>query len=571
MAAERVRLLVKRAARFPAVLIGFCLAAVALGLGALRERSRRRRSGQARARDAEVVAVPTPNQTSKGASAKPGQETTAHPARAEPSAAPAPGAGARGGSEEQDRASTAKLDLGPAARDERPVEHIPWSYGQDRLTAAAVDPDRLYAYWELTDDAIARAREGLGLGGRESWLNLRVYDTSGLIFDGTNAHVYFDHRVERWDRQWFFQIGKPSSTAHVEIGVKSAEGFFVKIARSSRVDFPRSEPAPRSEPEWMTVLPVTGEVRRAGVGLPSAGPRNGAPAPREEAGARAEPFTPIPLWVLRQPADGREADLHQIMGAAWERVVWQEGEGERFFELAGRAEWQGPMLATTWEAGPFTYPVEVQPPTRQELRGGSLVYRVGGVTHVAYGPWQVVIRHLGAHHGRSLLSRWVVYRSWVAEGGYELSETASSGRGAAARPGASERVAPGASERLWLSGSELRLGGASEVWRMGASELRFGGASETLFAGASQWMFRGASERRFAGASETLLRGASERRLGGASERLGASERRLGGASEQLGASERRLGGASEQLGAGEPHRQPDESGFEGGTYPEVE
>ena len=43
---------------------------------------------------------------------------------------------------------------------------IPWGYGYDRVTAMAVDPARLYVYWEVTDSAIAAARAGLGAGGR---------------------------------------------------------------------------------------------------------------------------------------------------------------------------------------------------------------------------------------------------------------------------------------------------------------------------------------------------------------------------------------------------------------------
>jgi hypothetical protein len=84
---------------------------------------------------------------------------------------------------------------------------IPWSYGYNRVTGMAVDPDRLFVYWEVTDDAIERARKDLGKAGKDAWLNLRVYDTTDRIFDGTNAHSYFDHRVERSDRHWFFQIG----------------------------------------------------------------------------------------------------------------------------------------------------------------------------------------------------------------------------------------------------------------------------------------------------------------------------------------------------------------------------
>ena len=48
-------------------------------------------------------------------------------------------------------------------------------------------------------------------------------------------------------------IRRPSSSMHVEIGMKSHEGFFQPIARSGRADFPRSGPSPNTHLEWMTV------------------------------------------------------------------------------------------------------------------------------------------------------------------------------------------------------------------------------------------------------------------------------------------------------------------------------
>ena len=134
-----------------------------------------------------------------------------------------------------------KYDLGPQDIVPMPTD-IPWGYGYDRITAMAVDPMRLYVYWEATDNAIAAARAGLGAAGERAWLNVRVYDITGRLFDGTNAHSYFDHRVERHERQWFFGIDKPTSVACAEVGLRSEEGYFVKIARSGRVEFPRNEP-----------------------------------------------------------------------------------------------------------------------------------------------------------------------------------------------------------------------------------------------------------------------------------------------------------------------------------------
>jgi hypothetical protein len=199
-------------------------------------------------------------------------------------------------------------------------------------------------------------------------------------------------------------------------------------------------------------------------------------------------------------------------GGEWagdaERVEWEEivvGD-----EIQGhQLRWEGPVLVSAWEAGPFTYPVEAAPPSREESVGGTRVYRVGGRVHVVHGPWQVVIRGLGAHVSRRVLARWEMHRAWVSTEEHEVR----GGRLA----GSSERAA-GASERRLRGGSELRLGGASEVYYLGASEIARRGASERMYLGASERRLRGASEQLVRGASENLSRGASERLLRGASE-----------------------------------------------------
>ena len=427
-----------------------------------------------------------------------------------------------------------KYALGPTERKPPEPQHIPWGYGQDRVTAMAVDPANMFAYWEITDDAIERAREGLGPAGRDAWLNLRVYDITGRIFDGTNAHSYFDHRVERGDRQWFMHLGKPASTACVELGLKSIEGYFVKVARSGRVDFPRTEPVPPSEPQWLTVF--------AGrVGETHTGPVPGHRPARAD--AQAGPAAPPPGASAEHGGEAWEhAAVHRIVGHMltgrweWHQILRGGTFGEQ------KIEWVGPLTRTTWEAGPFTYPVDLPVYVEEHAAGEAMVHAEGGLVHVLYGPWQVVIRGIGARAERRILATWQIYYSWVVHGGSEEVQAMTT---TGVPPGGSELLMRGASERRWLGASEIRLAGASEIFQMGASEIRYVGATETLFwgaserrlMGASQYFYRGASEVMYGGASEVMYRGASEMSFAGASEALaGASEKRLGGASEVAGA-----------------------------------
>jgi hypothetical protein len=440
-----------------------------------------------------------------------------------------------------------KFDLGPGKETAVLPQNIPWGYGQDRVTAMVVDPDRLFVYWEVTDDAIAAARTRLGGGGAGAWLDLRVYDITGRLFDGTNAHSYFDHRLERHDRQWFFTIGKPTSAACVEVGLRSEEGYFAKLARSGRVEFPRREPVGGGAVDWLSVRTATGPVGApmsttgafgGAAGAPATGPGAGGGAGEGQPGGLTHGDDSWREWAVEGvPTPGGQ----RLFGRRWQ---WQEADGTEWTSELARTEWVGPVLRTEWESGPFAYPVEA--PSLVEVRDtGELKIRTeGGLTHVMYGPWQVVIRGIGARAERRVLATWEYKRRVEVTGGLERSVFA---RGTLA-PGSSEWMALGASERAWMGASELLYRGASELWLMGASELLLRGASETMFAGASEYRLRGASER--------LMRGASERQLGGASETMfaGASERARGGASElYVGASER-FAGASERLpGGGKP------------------
>jgi len=447
---------------------------------------------------------------------------------------------------EEDRIARSKFDLGQK-NDEPKVEHIPWGYGYNRITAMVINPDQLFAYWEVTDDAIDTARQALGTGGGSAWLNLRLYDVTGRIFDGTNAHSYTDYKVERSDRQWFIHVGKPTSTHCVEIGLKSYEGFFVKIARSGRIDFPRREPVADAPVAWLTVRSVTGAVEPA-------------PAPATHwGGGWSGPGAPSP------GGGGHEGHFHGAGGGGgggeapggtaitWHEEGWHTTTAvmeREWVEERSSFEWLGPMARTSWQSGPF--PLQVEAPGRVEERfdGGVTVYAIAGGKRVTFGPWQVVIRGLHGWAEGRVLGTWEVHKSWATDGGLERwGERTVFGKGGFA--GGSELL--GASERRWLAGSELRLGGASEIYRLGASEILYGGASELQFRGASEYRYSGASEWQYRGASEWTYRGGSENFLGGASE-----QRFLGGSEGFHGASEGWLGGGDDRgWGGASDYRPP--------------
>ena len=419
-----------------------------------------------------------------------------------------------------------------------PPKDIPWGYGKDRVTAMPVDPERLFVYWEVTEDGLERARKTLGAAAADAWLNLRIYDTTGRIFDGWNAHATIDQGVDRGARQWFFRIGKPSSEAIVEIGLLARDGGFAKIARSGRVEFPRHDQVAWTEPEWLTVRLADGQVRRGWIPRPAPahGPGGDAGSGGPSGAGAAGSAGGLPVALPSPDLVVRVEEGEQVVHRTEWHSEWEEVKNDGYVTGEGRLSWEEQGQISSWSEGPFPYPVEVPEPVRETSLGRTRVFRSGARTHVVYGPWQVVIHGLGATRSRSVLSRWEVYRSWGEQAGRHVVHV-QGGTGeahAAGTPGASEQLLRGASERVWRGGSELRLGGSSEVFYLGASELRLAGASERMYLGASELVRRGASERRLSGEAQWARQGASEGRLGGETQWLGGggSEGRLGGSSE---------------------------------------
>jgi hypothetical protein len=416
------------------------------------------------------------------------------------------------------RAEQAKFALGGAAPSIDAGE-LPWSYGEDRITAMVRDPESAYLYWEITDEGIAAARAQLGEAGQHGWCNLRVYDTSGRAFDGTNANDYFDIRVDRLDREYFLMIRRPSSSMHVEIGIKSHEGYFQPIARSGRADFPRSSPSPDTSLEWSTV--TGGDLPACVAPFHSryAGPPPSLPG-REGAGY----FDVWRAGYVPSIAEEHAADGHRsrVTSATHTRTFEHRAHIERWWHLdEWRVDWRAGLRFFRWEHhDPNRVVVELlgEEPAHFAIEGGEMV---------AYGPWKHTIRSFDHGSGRRTLATWSV--RWIRASTPMIERWEGTAERHVLSGYEREHVAAGASEQ-----HRLLERGASEIWRLGASERMWIGASEWHAAGGSEAAWRAM------GASGALLLGASGHV--GASVHPGASEQHARGA----GAPGERWGGRLE-------------------------
>ncbi len=471
------------------------------------------------------------------------------------------GKGVNGSNHADDATSPRSRQSSTSARlDEAPTpHHIPWSYGHNRVTAMVVDPERDVRLLGVhRRRGRHRARRGLGPAGANAWLNLRIYDITGRLFDGTNAHSYFDHT----DR-----AHRPA----VVLRHRQADLGRVRRARAQigrgllRQDHPlgaRRVPAPRAarrsnHVEWLTVR-ASGESSTAGQrqrGRGGGGAAGGGRRVRRQARRPQRGLHGLPEWerldgALRRLRPGRAGGTARFE-RRWE---WQRAWGRRRTWTGERTqiEWIGPLIRSAWEAGPFTYAVQ----SPAYIENGD-----EGDDDRAHGA------RPGPHRLRPLAGRDPRHRrARRAAGAGDLGDPPQLGHhrrhrarrdalaGARARQLGVGGARAAASAPGWAAASCGSAAPASCSWSAPASC----GSAAPARRVASEWYTRrerAADARRqrvdvrgapangcFAGASERHLRGrqrAADARAPASALFAGASERLLGGASERLFARSR--------------------------------
>ena len=127
---------------------------------------------------------------------------------------------------------------------------LPQGYNEERIAILSRDPFVAYAYWEATPARIEREKAWFGW---DSKLCLRIYDITGVQFDGRNAIGYFDQELVDRVGNWYFDFGRPAHSFCADIGLLSPRGQFLTIARSNYITMPRDGVSDVIDEEWILV------------------------------------------------------------------------------------------------------------------------------------------------------------------------------------------------------------------------------------------------------------------------------------------------------------------------------
>lgn len=150
----------------------------------------------------------------------------------------------------QEKVADAKYYTGPGAGQAslRSSDKLPAGYGEDRITLMARDPSLTYAYWEATPERLVKERSWFGM---DAALAVRIYDVTGVQFDGRNAVGYFDQDVAEPIGSWYFETGRPGHSFCADLGIRSVDGRFLTLARSNYITMPRDGVSDVIDEEWM--------------------------------------------------------------------------------------------------------------------------------------------------------------------------------------------------------------------------------------------------------------------------------------------------------------------------------
>ncbi len=141
----------------------------------------------------------------------------------------------------------------PKAPERRPapaqLKEPPLPHADDKIVLLVRDPYWIHVYWDISKQSLREAKVAFG----DEWDGvrtvLRVYDVTGLDFDGGNAYSHFDIEVGGGASNWYINVPAPARTYCVDVGLLSPSGRFVVLARSNKATTPRDLPSDSTEDE----------------------------------------------------------------------------------------------------------------------------------------------------------------------------------------------------------------------------------------------------------------------------------------------------------------------------------
>ena len=169
-----------------------------------------------------------------------------------------------------EKAKFATLEA-PKAKRAMPQD-LTYEYGEDKIILQVRDPWWIHAYWEIQAGTFEKLKNELRGDFYKAKHILRVYDVSYIIFDGTNAHRFFDIQINEHANNWYIDTGGPGRSWCVDLGLLLPDGRCITIVRSNTVTTPIEGPSWVTDEEWMIPEDMFARLYGMGFGLGRSSP-----------------------------------------------------------------------------------------------------------------------------------------------------------------------------------------------------------------------------------------------------------------------------------------------------------
>lgn len=118
---------------------------------------------------------------------------------------------------------------------------IPAAY--DYIALSMIHPRSGHVHWHIQKESVEAMSAQKDGTIQNASLIVRVYDVTDIIFDGSNAHMFFDLEISGLSGNHYFGLNQPARNYVAEIGFRKKDGYFHCLARSNTVFFDRDRPS----------------------------------------------------------------------------------------------------------------------------------------------------------------------------------------------------------------------------------------------------------------------------------------------------------------------------------------
>ena len=119
-------------------------------------------------------------------------------------------------------------------------ERFPREFSQEGFSLLAVYPHQGFLQWHVSQKTAVKVKKDKGAGSdNECRLVIRVYDVTGVEFDGFNANRQYDIHIQSLCGCYYLNVDRFESTLMAEVGYVFTDGSFKPCVRSNVMYFDR--------------------------------------------------------------------------------------------------------------------------------------------------------------------------------------------------------------------------------------------------------------------------------------------------------------------------------------------